>query len=261
MSRYLRLYWTFMKNCLVREMESRGNFFVGLLVIFLFPWFPLLLIGAIYSQTNTISGWTLPEYLTLVGTFQIISALVYMFFLKNIFNMPEYIRKGELDFYLLKPVNSQFLISTRYVSFSELAQAIPGTGLVIYGALNSGLEIDWWRWLVYLVFVICGVLIAYSVWFMLVLPTIWWVKMDSLEFFFSLFDLARYHPSMFGGAIQIIMSFVLPLGIVASIPSDVLTNRIGWAEAGWGIAAAGICLWLSNRLWRFAQTRYYGASS
>ncbi len=261
MSRYVKLYMAFLRNCVVREMESRGNFFVGMLVIFCFPLFPLLLIGAIYQQTKLLGGWTMYEYFMLVGTFQILSALVYTFFMRNIFNMPEYIRKGELDFYLLKPVNSQFLLSTRYVSFTELSQAIPGTILVIIGAVNSNLDIEWWRWPLYLVFVLCGMIITYAIWFMMVLPCIWMVKLDSIEFFFGLFDTARYHPNMFGGIVKILMTYVLPLGIVAATPADLLTKRLDWGGAAWAFVAAAGSLYLSSRFWNFAQSRYYGASS
>ncbi|HEX2912765.1 MAG TPA: ABC-2 family transporter protein [Chloroflexia bacterium] len=261
MRRYLKLYLSFIRICLMREMEARGSFVVGCLVIFCFPVFPLLLVGAIYSQVPNLAGWTLYQYLMLVGTFQIVSALTYTMFLRNIFQFPEYVRKGELDFFLLKPVNSQFMLTTRYLSFSELAQAVPGTALVIIGALNAGTAIDWWRWPLYAGFVACSVIICYAMWFIMTIPCIWFIRLDTQEFFFSMAELGRYHPTMFGGLVRSVLLYVIPFGIIAATPADWLLSRITWQSAGWMLLVTAGLLFLSNRFWRFAQTRYYGASS
>ena len=261
MLRHLKLYVAFVRICAMREMESRGSFVVGCLVIFAFPIFPLLFMSAIFGQSANFKGWTFNEYLVLAGTFQCVSGIVFAMFSKNIFGITEYVRKGELDFFLLKPVNSQFMLTTRYFSFNELSQIVPGVIMVWIGLANSHLNPDWWRWLLYPFFVGCGVVIAYSVWFMIALPTIWWVKLEAPEMFFGLFDVARYHPTMFGGVVRSLLLFVVPLGVIASTPADLLLGRLGWGAAAWAIALAVILLFLSNRFWHFAQSHYYGASS
>jgi ABC-2 type transport system permease protein len=261
MLRHIKLYGAFIRICLVREMEARGNFLVNCVLIFCFPLVQLLFVGAIYSKTGNLNGWTLYQYLTLLGSFQIVSALVFTMFFRNIFEMPDYIRKGQLDFYLLKPVNSQFMITTRYLAITEFSQAIPGIILLIVGVANLNTTIDWWQWLLYPVFIACGVVICYSIWFIMVIPCIWWVKMDLAEFFFNLFDTGRYHPNMFGGAVKVIMIYILPFGVVASTPSDLLLGRLSWAAAGWTLAVTAGLLFLSSRFWRFASAHYYGASA
>jgi ABC-2 type transport system permease protein len=261
MWRYIKLYAEFMRVCAIREMEARGNFVIGSLVILCFPFFPLLLIGAIYGRINSLGGWTLYEYFILVGSFQIIGAFVLTMFFKNIFGMPEYVRKGELDFFLLKPVNSQFMLTTRYLSFTEFPNAISGIVLLVIGIVNLNLTIEWWRWLLYPVFLACGVIIAYSIWFMLTLPCIWWVRNELQEFFFGLFEIGRYHPSMFSGIVKGILIYVIPVGVIASTPADLLLNRLSWEAGLWAVGIAAGLLFISNRFWRFAQSHYYGASS
>jgi ABC-2 type transport system permease protein len=261
MKRYLRLYLSFMRICAMRELESRGSFVVGFLVVIAFPWFPLLFAGAIYGQTGSLGGWTFHQYLVLLGTFQIISALIFMFFLRNIMNLPEYVRKGELDFFLLKPVNSQFLISTRYLAFNEVAQALPGTALVVYGLVNLGTPVDLWRLPIYLFFVGTAVIIGYSFWFLLVTPCIWTVRLESHEIFFAVLEVGRFHPSMFGGVVRVLLLTILPVGVMAATPADMLLNRLSWEAALWALGLSAGLLWLSHRFWKFAQTRYYGASS
>lgn len=261
MTRYLKLYLSFMRICALRELEARGNFVGGAIVVFFFPWFPLLFAGAIYGRTSSLGGWTFHEYLVLLGTFQIISSLIFTLFMRNIMGMPENVRKGELDFFLLKPVNSQFMISLRYLAFTEIAQALPGIALVTFGLLNSNAQVDLWRLPLYVVFIAISLVIGYSVWFMLVIPCVWTVRLESQEIFFTVMEAGRYHPSMFGGIFRVILLTIIPIGVMSATPADLLLNRLSWEGAVWAFVLAGLLLWLSGRLWRFAQTRYYGASS
>lgn len=261
MKRYLKLFIAFARNCLLREMESRGNFFAECLVLLLFPFLPLLFVGAIFSQVADLGGWSFNEYLVLVGTFSIINALVFTLFFRNIFEFPERVRKGELDFYLLKPMNSQFMLSLRYVNFPDLSPLLPGIVLVFIGLSNLTVKVEWWQWLLYPVFITCGVIIAYSIWFITTLPSIWTVRLDVHEIFFTVFEIGRYAPSMFKGVLQFVLTYLLPFGIIASTPANLLINRLTWESAGWLMLCAALLLWLSSLCWKFAQTRYYGASS
>lgn len=259
--RYIRLYSCFFRNCLVREMEARGSFVAGCILIMFTFIFPLLFIGAIYSQVPTLGGWTFYQYLVLVGTFQITSGLLFGIFAQNIFGMQDYVRKGELDFFLLKPVNSQFMLTTRYVRFNELPAALPGIVMLIVGIINAHLQIAWWQWLLYPIFIACGLIICYALWFITVIPVIWVVRLETADLFSSFFDISRYHPSMFSGIIKSVLVYVLPIGIVVSTPADVITNRITLGEACWAVLVAAILLFISNIFWKFAQNHYYGASS
>ncbi len=261
MRRYFKLYGAFLRICAVREMEARGNFFVGSFLLGAFSLLPLLFIGAIYRQTPSLGGWSLYQYLTLVGTFQIMNSLLYGLFARNMFDLMEQIRKGGLDFFLLKPVNNQFLLSTRFVLFNELPGVIPGIFLVGLSIVNLHLIVDWWRWPLYLIFMVSGMVIAYSIWFMTVIPSIWLIKLDAPEVFVGIFDISRYHPSMFGGYLRVILVYLFPIGIVVSTPADIIMGRLDWTSAVWALLASAITLYISNRFWRFALLYYHGASS
>ena len=55
--------------------------------------------------------------------------------------------------------------------------------------------------------------------------------------------------------------YLIPVGVIAATPADLLLNRLDWTAALWSVGIAALLLYLSHRFWRFAQTRYYGASS
>ena len=108
--RYFGIYVALWKNSIVREMGFKSNFLLWILVEVL--WFALQLsyFAVIYSHTDNIAGWTKWEVVLLIGTAQFIQQLFTALFLTNVTDLSELIRTGKLDFLLLLPVNTRFLI-------------------------------------------------------------------------------------------------------------------------------------------------------
>ena len=134
---YRRVWLTFAKNALVREMTFRGNFLIT--VITRAFWFAaqLTLFGIIYGQVQTINGWSWHGYLAFMATGMMINSIVESFFMPNCANFSELIRTGNLDFALLKPIDTQFLISFEKMDLAMLTQQRNVIGAVFL-RLNKG---------------------------------------------------------------------------------------------------------------------------
>ena len=72
--------------------------------------------GLIYTRTDGIEGWTYAQMLTLAGTFEIVRAIVQALFIRNLPALQDRIRKGDLDYDLIVPVSTRFLVSCRRLS-------------------------------------------------------------------------------------------------------------------------------------------------
>jgi ABC-2 type transport system permease protein len=135
--RYFRLYGSFVRYCLVRELGFRFNFLaraitgVAWLILIVF-YFDL-----IFGNTRSIGGWTKPEYFFLMGTWFILYGIIEALFLENCTRFSELIRTGNLDFMLLKPVDAQFLASFERIDWAELPGAFFGAGLLIYSVMTG----------------------------------------------------------------------------------------------------------------------------
>src|SRR5581483_4970984 len=109
LGRYLRLTGLMMKNCLIREMQFKSNFFVRLLTEFMWLGMQFIYIGVIYGQANSIVGWSMWEMVVLAGTNHVITQLFEALFYDNCTRLTDQIRQGDLDFNRIKPINTQFL--------------------------------------------------------------------------------------------------------------------------------------------------------
>jgi len=113
--RYLAIYAALWKNSVTREMIFKANFLLWIIVELL--WFALQLafIGVLYLHTDHIGTWTKWQVVMLIGASHFIQQIFQAFFLINCTNLSELVRTGKLDFLLLMPVNTRFVVSFRQV--------------------------------------------------------------------------------------------------------------------------------------------------
>jgi ABC-2 type transport system permease protein len=237
----------------VREAEYRVNFFFnvfdGLAQLALAVGTFLL----IYQYTGEIAGWSRDEALMLVGIYRVATGLIGLQIQANMLSISGYIRNGEMDFHLLRPISCQFLVSLRRVRLAEVANVIIGLTLTVYAGNLAGV-----RWSIAGVlgaagFLLCGLVLLYALWFFIVTFSFWLVQVDTLdELFLGLFEAARYPVSYFRGAVRALLTFVVPVAFATTFPTQAL---LGAADgrlllAGLGLSALGL---LATRLfWNFA---------
>src|SRR5262245_13831194 len=115
LARYAGIYGALWKNSVTRETMFKGNFLLWIVVELL--WFALQLsfISVLYLHTDNIGSWTKWQVVLLIGASHFIQQIFQAFFLINCTNLSELVRSGKLDFLLMLPVNTRFIISLRQV--------------------------------------------------------------------------------------------------------------------------------------------------
>ena len=199
------MFWTFLRNALVREMTFRGNFLITVLTRAFWFAAQLTLFEIIYSNVNSINDWTREEYFAFMATGMLINAIVETFFMPNCANFSELIRTGNLDFALLKPIDTQFLISFEKVDIANLNQILLAGGLLGYsihrmretGQLAEAISAG--DVLMYLLLIAAGVTFFYSLMIILASTSIWFGRNQGLyDFWFYITVFARYPRSIYG---------------------------------------------------------------
>ena len=118
--RYIYLWIAIFKYSLSRDMEYKTNFIGSLFVdtIYYITWYYFF--EVIYSKTTMLGAFDREDILVfLIATFFVDT--IFMMLFDGAGQLREHIRTGSLDFILLRPVNSQFLISFRYIRSYTLA--------------------------------------------------------------------------------------------------------------------------------------------
>ena len=168
---YLRVFLTFIRNSLVRDMSFRGNFLIESIAstswIFMNVGFYLL----IFQFTNQIgadSGWGKYEFFVFLATTMFVNSVVQALFMPNAQEFSELIRTGGLDFALLKPIDTQFLISFQRVEWSTLSNFFVGIimlGYSVYRLMTrevDPLSLNPIAFVIYPLFILCGIIVLYS---------------------------------------------------------------------------------------------------
>src|SRR6266702_2368525 len=167
LKRYLRIYAALWKNSVTREMIFKSNFLLWIVVELLWFGLQLSLIGVLYLHTDHIGTWTKWQVVMLIGASHFIQQIFQAFFLINCTNLSELIRTGKLDFLLLLPVNTRFVVSLRQVDLGAFVNALSALGVIIYAAHRLSLVPTVLQAAGFLVLCLAGVLIHYSLMFLL----------------------------------------------------------------------------------------------
>ena len=262
-TRYGAIYAALWKTSVTREMSFKGNFILWILVEL--AWFGLQLafVGVIFSQTRTVGTWTVWQVVLLTGTSNFIQEIYQAFFLVNCTNLSELVRTGKMDFLLLLPVNTRFIVSTRQVDLPSFANAAFAACVMTFAAHKLGLHPTAVQLLGFGALCVVGLLVHYSLMFMLASVSFWTVRAQGIVWgYYNLFNIARMPDEAFRGVFKAVFTFALPVLLVSNVPVRVLADKLTSAVALSALFGLGV-VWalISEWFWRFSIRRYTSAST
>lgn len=235
----------------------------------------------VFEHTQSIgaeTGWHKYEFFVFLGTTWIINSIVQAFFMPNLEEFSELIRTGGLDFAMLKPIDTQFLISLRKINFSSLSNFVLGSSLLVISInqLTHRAEHPWHLGLplilLYSAYVICGVAILYSLMICLAATSVWLGRNQTLyDFWFYITNFSRYPMEIYstgrGFPLMLIFTFVIPVLVVINVPARLLAQPLTpradweWPLAGFTLLATVASLMASRWVFQKALLSYRSASS
>ncbi len=278
---YGRVFLTFARNSLIRDMTFRVNFVIE--CVSSISWTAMnfgfyLLIYQYTAQIGQGTGWGKYEFFVFLGTTWLINGVVQAFFMPNAEEFSELIRTGGLDFALLKPIDTQFLISFHRVDWSSLANfalALLLLGYSVWRLMTRELDpltISWAIVLLYPFYLACGAAILYSLMITLAATSIWLGRNESLyDFWFYITNFSRYpreiYQGRFGTPLRVVFTYLIPVLIVVNVPARLLARPLDprgageWALAAFAVLATFGSLWASRWIFNRALLSYRSASS
>lgn len=278
---YWGVFLTFARNSLVRDMTFRGNFLIECVTSVTWMAMNLGFYLIIFKYTRQIAGWDQYEFFAFLSTTMIVNSLVQSFFMPNCEEVSELIRTGGLDFALLKPIDTQFLISLRKIEWAGLSNFAAGVVLLVFSLVQMTTRSDTPLLLgpvslmLYAYFVLCGVVIMYSVMISLAATSIWLGQNRSLyDFWFYITNFSRYPMEIYdgpwGNPLRMIFTFVLPILLVVNVPAriiawpfgaDAAQSSLTWYLSIFTLLATAVSFAASRWLFQRALRGYRSASS
>ncbi|NEQ54347.1 MAG: ABC transporter permease [Leptolyngbya sp. SIO3F4] len=260
MQRYLRVLRLFWEVAIAAELEYRLNFVIATLSSLTALGGNLFGLFLFYRTGYEFQGWQWQEALVVLGVFTMLQGFAATFLSPNLNRIVKHVQEGTLDFVLLKPISSQFWLSTRTISPWGFPDLVLGTIMVIYAGNLLGLGAS--NYLSAILPLALGFISLYSLWFILGATSIWFVKIYNVtEVLRNFLEAGRFPIVAYPTAFRIFFTFVIPVAFLTTVPAQVFLNRIDYT---WLTGACGLAVGLfqlSRWFWRFALRFYTSASS
>ena len=262
MIRYLRLYLHFIRFSASKAMEFRFDFFFRVFMDLGYYGAGLGFFHLLYAHTDAIAGWDIHQMRVFVAAYILVDALNMTLFSNNLWWMPFYVNKGDLDYYLVRPVSSLFFLSLREFAFNSFLNLVCATGIAIWALHAYPEPLGVARIAAFLALVFAGTLLYYCVHLMLILPMFWTHSGQTLHsLFYNLSRFMERPDRIFKGWIRPLLTVVLPFGLMASFPARLLLEPFNpWILAHF-LGVLALFFALIGWLWSRGLRAYASASS
>jgi len=227
MTRYLRLYLYFLRFSFSKAMEFRWDFYFRIFMDLFYYGVNIGFFKVIYLHTNMLGGWSEAEMMVFIAAFLLIDALNMTIFANNMWMIPFAINKGELDYYLIRPVSALFIMSVRDFAASSFLNLIMVCGIMIWALSGIAQTLTFQSVTLFFLLLINGLFLRYLVRMLFTIPVFWTHSGHGLEaIFFALQRFMERPDAIFHGITRIILTTIVPFSLIASFPSRVLLEPL-----------------------------------
>jgi ABC-2 type transport system permease protein len=219
-------------------------------------------LGVVFSHTADLGGWTRAELLAVMGVHTLMLGLINALIEPNMQRLMNDVQQGTLDYALTKPADAQVLVSVRELRVWSLLDVILGAVVLAVALAQLGGRLGAGQILGFVVALLLGGLMIYSLWLMVTTVAFWVVRVDNiLNLFEGLYAAGRWPVGIYPGWLRGLLTFLVPVAFAVTVPAEALTGRLTAATLGLAAAVAGGLLLLARLVWRTGLRRYAGASA
>ncbi len=261
---YVRLIGQFIRASIQEETSYRINFWINLLHSLLNLATGVLGIYVLFGQIETVQGWTFAGTLAVLGVYLTIQALRDLFIgpsLDALAGMDGEVWSGALDFTLIRPVNVQFLASFRRWHLFSLFDLLLGISVLVYAMIGLNQALSLPNLSIFLITLVSGAGILYAILLAFAALVFWSPGVMFMWIFDGVFQLARYPLELYPGWVRLALTWVIPVGIITTIPAQALTSALSIQVLAINLLMAMILTLCASLFFRVALRRYASASS
>ncbi len=260
--RYIRLFGVYFRIGAMGEMQYRFNFIIQLFQSLVQLGTAIGALAVVFTYTHTLGGWLPDEVLALVGVYTLVGGLIGLVVYPSLEQFINSVRDGMLDFTLMKPVDAQAVISLFAVDIWKLIDIGLGLVLLVISLARLGERVGVREAALFIGMLATGGAIIYSFWLILATLSFWFVRVENiLEIFRSMYEAGRWPISLYPPWLRFILSFIVPVAFVTTVPVEALTGRLTGGTLAIAAALAVFLLVASRLVWKIGLRQYGGASA
>ena len=258
----LKLLSAFLKVNIQMSLAYRADTVVNILLNLMWLGWELLSLSIIFNNTDTIGGWDFGELIALLGVFRLVHTLMIALIWPNTEKFNQSIRDGSMDYTLLQPINSMFLVTFSRITVWRAWDLVLAAILIIVGVNMSGDTATPLNILTFILLTVSGGIIIYSLWIVLIALTFWFTKFDNnVTIQQALLDAGRYPVTVYPVWLRILVTFVIPIAVATTVPLQGLRGDLTFRSVLMFVAIGIVSFLIASQVWKRGLKQYSGASS
>lgn len=216
----ISLYLLFAKASLKEVLIYRLDCIVGIMSQFVTQVVEIIFIWIVFQNTENLAGWDFKQILLLYGI-TLLSVGIADFCFDALYDIgPKYIKNGELDKILLRPVHPLISIIGSSREFTTLGYFGLGLVLVITMLIKLAIPITFGLIFKITFFSIVGALIIGAIMTIFSISSFWTYRSNEIIWsVFRTYTFAQYPLDIYNTFIKILITFILPFAFVAYYPT------------------------------------------
>lgn len=257
----IKLYFSFLKASLKEILIYRLDCIVGMVSQIVTQLVEIIFLWIAFQNTDNLAGWNFRQILLLYGV-TLMSIGISDFVFDALYDIgPKYIKDGEFDKIMLRPVHPLISIVGSSRSFTALGYL--GLGLVITIIMLVKLTIPVTMLLILkiLFFSIIGAMIIGAINTIFSISSFWTYRSNEFIWsFYRIYTFAQYPINIYNAFIKVLITIILPFAFVAYYPTmDYLGINTYMIYLSPAIA---IILWIiAIKVWNLALNKYRSTGS
>ena len=258
----LKLLSTFFKINVQMAVAYRADTIVNILLNLMWLGWELLTLNIVFSNTVTLGGWGFGELIALLGVFRLVNTMMIALIWPNTEKFNQSIRDGSMDYTILQPVSSMFLITFSRMNIWRIWDLVVAIVLIIAGVNLSDEVTSPLSIVNFILLTISGTVVIYSLWIVLIALTFWFTKFDNnVTILQALLDAGRYPSTVYPVWLRIIVTFLIPIAVATTVPLQGLRGELTMNQIMMFMGIGVACFLVASRVWQAGLKRYSGASS
>jgi ABC-2 type transport system permease protein len=260
--RSLGLTATLLRVSAMNELQYRVNFFIQLFQSLVAVATGLAVLGLVFSHTRELAGWSPAQLLAVMGVHVLIGGVVRAAIQPNMLRLIQDVREGKLDYLLVKPRDSQLLVSVRELSVWQGVDCLVGAVVVGVAVERLAAPFGVVRALTFAGAVLLGVLTIYCFWLLLSIGAFWVVRLEFIvELFEGVYQAGRWPVGIYPTGLRAILTFLVPLAFAVTVPAQAIAGLATGRTLLAALAFAAVLTALTRWAWRQGLRHYSGASA
>jgi len=257
---YLKVYKAFVSIAFAQALSFRLHFVLVAIMDVLFFASAVLSAEILFTTMPAIGFWDKDRFLFFVSFMLAVEQLHMTFIGEGFWELSEDIRTGNLDYKLLRPIGSIFVVVFSHVRAGTLFNFFLPWGFLIYYGLALNLSLV--SWLLLPVLVIAGFTIQVLVEILVAIGMFWMIDGTALNFVrIQLQTISKWPDTLYQSYLKRFFTVVVPVLLIGSAPVHYLIDS---SRVNLLIIMIGFLILLPILIsfaWRQGLRKYESASS